>query len=233
MFEGTEHERNLKDARDHLLRQRGETYGDLDRKFVFAPRGGEYALPEAAASLDDVIECLLNACALNFSYEHNNGKREQLTVEPLSLMLFDHQFYVLARRQDRSFYCYRFARMSEVDSTKDSFVYPSKNEYDPRNVLEPGFGIHIGSGTSRVEDIAIVLRGGWANLARKHRWHPTQQVTTCEDGSVVVMLRVRLCPELETWVLGFGENATVLKPPSLRDVIAERFAKAAKVYASI
>jgi predicted DNA-binding transcriptional regulator YafY len=229
MFEGTRHERNLKDARDYLMRQRGERYPDIDRKFVFAPRGGEYALPEGAGDLDEVIDGLLDGRRLTFSYQHNNGRTEKLDVEPLSLVLFDHQFYVLARRSDRSFYCYRFARMSGVDATNESFEYPSKNEYDPRNVLEPGFGVHI-SGTGPMEDVAVVLRGAWASFARRHRWHPTQQVESGADGSVLVTLRVRLCPELETWVLGFGEHATVVRPPRLRELIAARLTKAAEVY---
>lgn len=229
MFEGTGHERNLKDARDHLLRLRGETYSDLDRKFVFAPRGGEYALPEAAASLDEIIDALLSGHRLAFSYRHNDGRDEALAVEPLSLVLFDHQFYVLVRRQDRSLYCYRFARMSEVDATEESFVYPSKNEYDPLNVLEPSFGVHI-SGSGPVEDVAVILQGTWAKFVTTHRWHPTQQVESREDGSVTVTLRVRLCPELETWVLGFGENAVVLRPQKLRDSIATRLAKAGAPY---
>lgn len=229
MFEGTQHERNLKDARDHLLRQRGETYGDLDRKFVFAPRGGEYALPEAASNLDEVIDALLQGHSLKFTYEHNSGHREEVVIEPLSLVLFDHQFYVLARRPDRSFYTYRFARMIDVDATEEPFQYPSKNEYDPRNVLESGFGVHI-TGTGQVEDVAIVLRGAWAKFAQKHRWHPTQQVEAQNDGSVLVSLRVRHCPELETWVLSFGEHARVEKPPKLRDAIATRLAKAAETY---
>ena len=229
MFEGTQHERNLKDARDYLMRLRGERYVDVDRKFVFAPRGGEYALPEAAQELDEVIDALLNVQRLKFSYQHNDGRAEELDVEPLSLVLFDHQFYVLARRPDRSFYCYRFARMTNIDATGQSFEYPSKNAYDPRNVLEPGFGVHV-SGTGPLEDVAIVLRGAWANFAKKHRWHPTQQVESTDDGSILLTLRVRLCPELETWVLGFGEHATVLRPQRLRDVISARLSRASEVY---
>lgn len=229
LFEGTQHERNLKDARDYLLRERGETYGDLDRKFVFAPRGGEYALPEAAASLDEVIGALLKGRILRFLYGHNDGHREVLTVEPLSLVLFDHQFYVLARRTDGSLYCYRFARMSDVDETDTTFEYPSKNEFQPRNVLESGFGVHI-SGVGPVEDVAVVLRGPWAKFAKTHRWHPTQQVVPHPDGTVTVKFRVRVCPEVQTWVLGFGEYARVTQPPALRDEVARRFAEAAQIY---
>jgi predicted DNA-binding transcriptional regulator YafY len=229
VFEGTQHERNLKDARDYLLRLRGASYDDLDRKFVFAPRGGELALPEASGDLDEVIDALLETRLLRFDYRHNNGDRESPLVRPLSLIIFDHQFYVLVRRDDGSFYCYRFARMSKVDSTKETFAYPGKGEYNPRTILEPVFGIHIAT-TGPVEDVEVVLSGPWAPYASHHRWHPTQLTTPLENGDALVALRVRLCPELETWILGFGELALVRKPSSLRERIAKRLEAMSAAY---
>jgi transposase len=79
VFEGSSQERNLKDARDYLLRERGEVYSDLERKFVLAPRGGEYALPEAGAHLDEIVEALMQNARLRFDYRHNDGRSEPLT----------------------------------------------------------------------------------------------------------------------------------------------------------
>lgn len=231
LFAGTEHERNLKDARDAILRQRGEAHPNLDRKFVFAPRGGEYALPEKGGDLDEIVEALLRNKILQFSYTHNDGTLTQPRVEPMSLVVFEHQFYVLARKADRSLYCYRFARMSNVEAQGETFEYPTKNEYDPRSVLEGGFGIHISS-AGPIEEVAVQLSGAWASYARTHRWHPTQQVQQNEDGSVTVALRVRLCREVETWVLGFGEHALVLRPESLRKTTTERLRNAVANYSA-
>ncbi len=229
IFEGTQHERNLKDARDYLLRLRGVSYDDLDRKFLFAPRGGEYALPEGAGHLDEIIDALLDSRLLRFDYRHNSGQEEQLVVEPLSLVIFEHQFYLLGRRKDGSLYCYRFARMNAVDAERQGFVYPTKSEYSPRTVFDPVFGIHIGD-NAPVEDVEVVLSGDWAKYALGHRWHASQQTKRLPNGSVHVYLRVRVCRELETWVLGFGEFAVVAKPPVLRQNIAVRLAKAHAAY---
>jgi hypothetical protein len=230
LFEGTENERNFKDARDYMLRVRGDHYADLDRKFVFAPRGGEYVLPENAAYLDEVIDAILKTKLLRFNYTHNDGRTESLKLAPLSLLVFDHQLYVLCQRHDGSWYCYRFARMANVDATAQSFQYPSQNAYDPKRVLEPGFGVHI-SGTGPVEDVQLLIEGPWATFALNHRWHRSQDVTRNEDGSVLLRLRVRHCREVETWILGFGEFARVLSPVSLRDVIAARVSKMQAAYA--
>lgn len=230
LFEGTQNERNLKDARDQMLKARGDAFSDLDRKFVFAPRGGEYALPDQSANLDEIIDALFRVTKLEFGYRHNDGTREQLLLRPLSLLVFEHQFYVLCLRDDGRHYCYRFARMSAVNATDETFEYPSKNEYDPRRVLSPAFGVHL-SGTDPVHEIHVRLNEPWATFALTHRWHPTQDTSRRADGTTDVKLRVRHCRELETWVLGFGEHATILEPAVLQEAIAVRVAKMAAGYA--
>ncbi len=233
IFEGSQQERHLKDARDVLLRERGELFGDLDRKFVFAPRGGERALPDAEADLDKVVDALLENLRLRFDYKHNDGKTETLTIEPLSLVLFNHQFYVLAGRDEgNAFYPYRFARMDRVVKLAEPFTYPSKGEYEPKSILAQGFGIHI-YGAGPVEDVEVIFSGDWANYALSHRWHPMQRAHKLDDGRVSVTLPVRLCREVQTWVLGFGEHARVVRPESLVAVVAERSRKAVALYDSL
>jgi predicted DNA-binding transcriptional regulator YafY len=229
IFEGTEHERNLKDARDYLLRQRGVEYGDLDRKFFFAPRGGEHRLPEGAGELDDIIDALLESRCLRFDYRPTRRPPETHVVQPLSLAIFEHQFYVLARGTDSTFYCYRFARMSNVEVRRETFPYPTKSEYSPKSLFDPVFGIHIAF-PGPIEQVEIVLSGAWARYALDHRWHTSQQTTRLDDDRVRVMLLVRVCPEVQTWILGFGEDAQVTRPEGLRALIAERIGKASELY---
>lgn len=45
-----------------------------------------------------------------------------------------------------------------------------------------------------------------------------------------VTLQVRTCRELETWVLGFGENASVARPERLAETIASCLKRAAENY---
>jgi predicted DNA-binding transcriptional regulator YafY len=230
IFEGSQHERNLKDARDYLLKLRGLSYGDLDRKFFFAAKGGELALPDARQELDEIIDAVLESRVLGFSYRHNDGRSEELALRPLTLVIFNQQFYVLALRGDGSPYCYRFARMSNVEGRQDSFDYPSRNEFDPRAIFAPAFGIHIAIG-GPVEDIEVIISGPWANFAATHRWHSSQRVSVRDDGTVSVNLQVRVCPEVESWALGFGEHAMVVRPEKLRNAVAERLRRGAARYA--
>lgn len=232
VFEGSAQERNLKDARDYLLRLRGETFGDLDRKFFFVTKGGEYALPEKREELDEIIDALLGNRILKFDYRRNNGSEEQATIEPLALVIFEHQFYVLARKDGGgALRAFRFARMSNVDALDSTFVYPSKAEYDPRAVFESSFGIYV-SYEQPVQEVEVILSGPWAAFALSHRWHRSQQVLRLPDGRVQVKLSVRPCPEVETWALGFGEHAVVVHPPDLRATVARRLRDGAVQYES-
>lgn len=231
IFRGSEHERSLANLRDALLDEAGARYADLERKFFLHRRGGELALPEAGKRLDLIVDAILRTRRLRIEYSGLNGRRdEHIEVEPLSLVVFEHQFYLLARRQDGSYYPFRFARINGGEIGHESFTYPSKGEFAPQAILEAGFGMHV-AGKSPPEHVEVELTGKWATYALTHRWHPSQQVAPQLDGqTALVTLRVALCPELETWILSFGEFARVLGPPKLRAAIMTRLRTMSKLY---
>jgi predicted DNA-binding transcriptional regulator YafY len=70
----------------------------------------------------------------------------------------------------------------------------------------------------------------WAFYAQHHRWHDSQRITKNADGSFDLTLHVRPCPELEQWVLRFGENVEVLEPADLRTKIGKRLLDASNLY---
>lgn len=229
IFSGSEHEHNLREARDYLAHQRGHGYANLDRKFVFAPKGGEYALPDRAGELDELIDALLADRKVTFSYAHGDGRRERLAVRPLSLLIFDHQFYLLGERDDGDRHPYRFARMADVSGQQRGFVYPTKAEYDPLGMLASNLGVHLAN-KGDVVDVVFELTGPWASFAETHRWHPRQQLKHLPSGAVEITLPVRVCREVETLLLGFGEHAIVKQPASLRKTVGQRLSAAAARY---
>jgi len=80
-----------------------------------------------------------------------------------------------------------------------------------------------------VHDVELRLHKQWATYAQSHRWHDSQVVDVANDH-VRVRMRVRVCPELEAWILGFGEQAEVLAPPTLRAQIATRATALRAIY---
>jgi predicted DNA-binding transcriptional regulator YafY len=53
-------------------------------------------------------------------------------------------------------------------------------------------------------------------------WHKTQRVEFQKDGSLLFHARVSGINEIVWWILGYGDQAEVIKPPTLRSLVANR-----------
>ena len=228
LFEGTTYAGGIRDATKQVVgrTKRRAVFRDIDRKFWFLRRGGEVALADRAPLLDEVLEAVLHHKVLSLDYTRFGGTSEQLRVEPLSVALHDHQLYVVGRDERRALHPYRFARIRSVDVLDESFEYPSRSEYDPEQVFHDSFGIFL---DGPVQDLVLKLHKHWTTYAQSHRWHDSQRVEVAADH-VIVRMHVRICPELAAWILGFGEEAEVVSPASLRAELARRIAAADRVY---
>jgi predicted DNA-binding transcriptional regulator YafY len=232
VFEGSAYERSMKSALTYLLaRARREgLFQNIDRKFLFVARGGEVAFPERSGDLDDLVDAVLHSYTVTVQYRRFEGNEQSLKIQPLSIAIYDHQLYVIAADANGQPHPFRFARMGSVTAHKaESFGYPSRVQYDPDQVFRDSFGIFI-SDTYPVRDVSVRLSTQWASYAQSHRWHKSQRVELNSDGSATVSIRVKTCPELEMWILSFGEHAEVLRPPELRKRVAQRIQAMTRVY---
>lgn len=229
LFEGSNYKEGIRVAfRDIVGRtKRRAVFRDIDRKFWFLRRGGEVALLDRSPLLDEVIEAVLRHQVLSLEYTRFSGAAQHLRLEPLSIVVHDHQLYVVGRDDRGGLHPYRFSRIRSVDVLDDTFEYPGRTEYDPEQVFRDSFGIFL---DMAVHDVELKLHKQWMTYAQSHRWHDSQKVEVAADH-VVVRMHVRVCPELEAWILGFGEEAEVLAPATLRAKIAKRVAALSQVYA--
>lgn len=67
-------------------------------------------------------------------------------------------------------------------------------------------------------------------LVSERKWHKSQKMTPANDGSSVLSLNVGLAPDLEKWILGWGDHAEVLEPTALREKLKARTARMASLY---
>ena len=148
-------------------------------------------------------------------------------MEPLSIVVHDHQLYVVGRGEGGRLHPYRFSRIADVDVLHDEFTYPTRSQYDPAQVFHDSFGIFL---NLPAQDVELKLDRRWRTFAQTHRWH-VSQVVEVRDDAVRVTLHVRVCAELEAWILGFGEEAEVIRPAELRERIAARASRLARKYA--
>jgi predicted DNA-binding transcriptional regulator YafY len=227
LFRGSAYEQGLRTALAHVIERfpRRGRFQDIDRKFLFVTQGGEAALPELSAILDDVVDGLLGHHVLRVTYAGFNGAQRRRVIEPLSLAIYQHQLYLVGREAGERTVL-RFARISKSEATAGRFTYPSKAEYDPDAIFRDSLGIFVTGDTAPIR-VQFRLDQTWSHYAQSHRWHASQQVQKDPSGGVTVTLTVRHCRELEQLLLGFGEHVEVLGPPALKQAVEARVLAAA------
>jgi predicted DNA-binding transcriptional regulator YafY len=226
VFAGSDYERGVRDALAYVTgraRRSGE-FKNVDRKFIFVSRGGESSLPDTAEQLDELIDAVLRSRYAAIDYVHFDGKEERIRIQPLSMAIYDHQLYVVARRIDTAaVYPFRLSRIQSVDVDHESFEYPDRAVYDPKQLFRDSFGIFI-SESNPVARVRVLLDKKWRVHCHTHRWHQSQRIEEVADGIVVTVV-ARVCWELKAWILGFGPDALVLEPAVLVDEIRSMIAQ--------
>lgn len=232
LFRGTSYATLLDETRkrvvDHL--KAPDEFAHARRKFLFICQAGEVALPDRQGLLDDLVEAVLKQHPVEVQYTSFDGAERIETMAPWSLAIYDHQLYVLGGDAGGSPRPYRLSRIRRHRViTKQTFEYPPPTTYDPEHLFRDSFGIFI-RGEGEVADVRLRFQPRWRTFATTHMWHSTHQVERDDDAGIVVRMRVRVCRELEAFVLGFGAEVEVLAPLGLRARIAERAAALATLY---
>jgi len=81
-----------------------------------------------------------------------------------------------------------------------------------------------------LEDITVRFSPDVARRVAETRWHASQRLEPEADGSLLWRGRVAGTREILVWVLGWGAEAEVLAPPSLREEVAEQHRRAVLRY---
>ncbi|HEX3870316.1 MAG TPA: WYL domain-containing protein, partial [Pirellulales bacterium] len=64
-------------------------------------------------------------------------------------------------------------------------------------------------------------------------WHNTQRIDFHDDGSIDFHVKVSGLTEISWWVLGYGDQAIVVRPQKLRDMIVHRCRNLVKRYEAL
>jgi predicted DNA-binding transcriptional regulator YafY len=105
-----------------------------------------------------------------------------------------------------------FLRVTGLELTDERFAVAQR--LDLNKELEGSMGVFKGTEKHEV----IVEFDAWgADDVRGRKWHASQDLKDRPDSSLVVTMTLNNLEEVERWVLGFGEHATVVKPEELKE----------------
>jgi proteasome accessory factor B len=169
-----------------------------------------------------IFETLASAAAdrqqIELAYRKpGQEKPETRLVDPYHLANINGEWYLFAydhgRRDIRTFVP---ARMQSVKLTGTTFERPRKFSLERR--LRDSFGVHSGEGDY---DVVIRFNARAADYVREKKWHESQGLRALKDGGVELSLKLSSLMEVSRWVLSWGGDARVVKPPELAEIVRE------------
>src|SRR5579871_4294807 len=185
----------------------------LDRK-VFDVNEARHLYEGRLEDVNDIMTALLREERLRVTHEGVSGGQKTFVIEPYTLLVYKKGLYLAGRSEGHAGEVRTFALdgFREVEWLRgDRFDYPV--EYRPEQLTEGAFGLIRGEPTR----VRIRFNSKVARYVQRRQWHPSQQFRREAGGAVEMTMDVRGTVEVVSWVLGFGENAEVLEPLSLRE----------------
>jgi proteasome accessory factor B len=217
-YQGTAFEKPLKAAFKKMTSNLGEeglfSFEELSEAISFRPVG--YAMQEMKV-FDTLSKAVVNHHTVEFDYHKLLGKKaERRRVEPYHLGCIDNQWYLighdLVRGQKRTF---ALTRLSRPKILKQKFTRPA--DFSVQEMMEGSFSAFE---TPKPSRIVIRLDPFAARLAAERVWHKSQKIKPLPGGAAELTLEVGLAPDLENWILGWGNHAKVIEPHALCERIA-------------
>ncbi|MEN6357840.1 MAG: WYL domain-containing protein [Armatimonadota bacterium] len=151
-----------------------------------------------------------------YSSQKSNADKEYM-IDPYAIVFRKHSWYIIAAsREHGKVRQFKLARFRRVVDTGEIFEVPKDFNVDEyfRLSWEAWAG-----GEPTVVKVRFSPRV--ARMITESRRHPTQIVRPQPDGAVVYEVCVAGIEEIAIWIMGYGKDAEVLEPNSLKEYIME------------
>ena len=153
----------------------------------------------------------------NTLYEEN--------VDPYNLIFKDGDWYIVGYSHDEDkVKVYRLSRIRNIDITNDIYMKPKT--FSLNDFLTNSWGVFNGE----KQLVKVKFSKNVAELIRKVKWSSTQELEDLDDGSMILKFYIDELGDIKTWILGFGGEAEVIEPLSLRADINEEIKKLLNIY---
>jgi predicted DNA-binding transcriptional regulator YafY len=120
-------------------------------------------------------------------------------------------------------------KVNRIDARADPMHFQRPGDFRVDEYLAGSFGMYHGDGELRVK---IRFCSAAARYVRETNWHPSQQLTAQADGSLLAEFVLSGTQEIKSWIYGFGPDAEVLEPESLRREMAAELEQLRAIYSS-
>jgi predicted DNA-binding transcriptional regulator YafY len=179
---------------------------------------------------DQLLDAAANRHSVRIRYNSLKDEKEIVTrLDPYGLFFSRRSWYVLGRSSlHRAKRTFNLGRILQIEPLDDRFQVPrgfSLERYF-RNAW------HMIPEKGRDRQVVVRFNKLVAQNVAEVNWHRTQRVEFREDGSADFRVTVSGLNEISWWILGYGDQAEVIEPPQLRQMVAQRAKRMAEQYAA-
>jgi proteasome accessory factor B len=198
---------------------------NLDRK-IFDVNEAPHIYEGRLDHVNEMMTGLLREERLRITHGSVARSQRPFVLEPLTLVIYKKGLYLAGySHHHNGIRTFSLDGFGDIDWLKgDKFEYPA--DFHPSKLAEGAFGLISGPRTR----VRIFFGEKVARFVRRRRWHPTQEVKRVAGG-IELAMEVSGTVEVVSWVLGFGDQAEIIEPASLRDEVAAELARASARYA--
>jgi predicted DNA-binding transcriptional regulator YafY len=207
----------------HLREQLRRVSGAVH--IVTAPRN---PLKQHQTTYEQLLAAIGRQRSVRIQYRSLAEKSTIMTkLSPYELLFSRRSWYVIGRSSvHRGVRTFNVARILRLEPLEDRYRIPASFSLD--RYLGNAWHLIREPGPDR--EVLIRFSPQVAQNVAEVQWHKTQRCVFNSDGSLNFLVTVSGVNEISWWILGYGDQAEVVRPAELRRMIAGRAARMAARY---
>lgn len=231
--EGKFHESSIESAISKIV----ATLPETTRKLVEANLGKisieSRKATDVGGLINQLYQTILNTKQLRINYySYSRDVTSERVVDPYVLTFRRRAWYLIAFCHNRNdIRMFRVNRIKRLNYTGKTFAYPSN--FSLEEYMASSWSTMRKGEEAEETEIVVKFDARIAPLIKEVNWHPTQQIEDLPDGSILYTVTVAGTKEISFWILGYGYQAEVISPESLREEIAAVAEKMCQRYGKI
>ena len=181
-----------------------------------------------APIFEQLLEAFWKRRSVRISYHSPTEEKDICTqLHPYRLLFSRRSWYVIGRSSlHRGTRTFNVGRIRDLQRLENRYRIP--RGFSVERYLRNAWHLIPEPGPDR--DVVVRFSKMVAQNVAEVRWHKTQKLTFNEDGTLDFQVKVSGLREMSWWILGYGDQAEVLRPPELRAIIADHAARLSRRY---
>ncbi|MCJ7509107.1 MAG: YafY family transcriptional regulator [candidate division Zixibacteria bacterium] len=161
-----------------------------------------------------IEQSILHHRMIRITYDSLESGIAVREVDPYCLVFRRHAWYMIGfchkRNEFRTFRLNRIKKVALLDRN-----FEKSKDFVLSDFLKHSWEIYCGEPV----EVKVEFKGKAARLVTEGKYHSSEKIENRKDGKVLYSATVAGTEEITRWILGFGEEATVLEPKELKDEI--------------